>query len=131
VRHLRVRQISATLSGFASCMRGPWNYESPGCASVGGEFWFPERGAGDGVLDALNYRSEETQIAISVCNSCAHKSECQQWGLEHEKHGIWGGLNENERRHIRRRLNIIVEEVGVVNFTTGVGNSTHQSNTST
>ena len=131
MRHLRVRQISATLSGFASCMRGPWNYESPGCASVGGEFWFPERAAGDGPIRAINAQSEEVRLAISVCNSCIHKKECRQWGLEHEKHGIWGGLNENERNSIRRRLNIIVKEVGVVNFTTGVGNSPHQGDTFT
>ena len=112
-------------------MRGPWEYEDPSCASVGGDFWFPERAAGDGPIRAINAQSEEVKIAISVCNGCAHKIECRQWGIEHENHGIWGGLTDNERRPIRRRLNIIVEEVGVVNFTTSVGYSPHESDTST
>jgi hypothetical protein len=110
-------------------MRAPWHYESPGCASVGGDFWFPERAAGDGSMAAVNCNSDEVKIAKSVCNSCIHKAECRQWGLEHEYHGIWGGLTDKERRPIRRQLNIIVKEVGVVNFTTSLGNSSYQGDT--
>ena len=109
-------------------MRAPWHYESPGCASVGGDFWFPERKDSD---NSYSYQSPEVAVAKSICNSCIHKSECQQWGLEHEEFGIWGGLTSRERSIIRTRLNIIVEEVGVVNFTTGVGNSSHEGYTST
>jgi hypothetical protein len=112
-------------------MRGPWEYEDPSCASVGGDFWFPDRDAGDGPINALSSQSQEVQIAISVCNSCAHKIECRQWGLEHEHNGIWGGLTEGQRRPFRRQLNIIVKEVGVVNFATSVGYSPHESHTST
>jgi hypothetical protein len=112
-------------------MRGPWEYESPSCASVGGEFWFPEKDASGAGYTALNYQSVEVQIAKSFCNSCLHKEECRQWGLKHERYGIWGGLGERERSLARTRLNIIVEEVGVANFATGVGYSPHESNTST
>ena len=110
-------------------MRGPWEYEDPSCASVGGNFWFPEKTHKDGYGTVFNAQSEEVKIAKSVCNSCIHKIECQQWGLHHEYHGIWGGLSDAERRPIRRRLNIIVKEVGIVNFTESVGNSTHEGNT--
>jgi len=112
-------------------MREPWNYESPRCASVGGDFWFPERAAGDGPVRAVNAQSEEVKIAISVCNSCTHRTECRQWGLEHEYYGIWGGLTEGERRPLRKRLNIIVKEVGIADITAGVGNSPHQGHTFT
>ena len=112
-------------------MRGPWEYEDPSCASVGGEFWFPEKDAGSLGLTVVNYQSAEVALAKTVCNSCVHKSECGQWGLEHERYGIWGGLGERERNDIRRRLNIIVEEVGVVNFTTGVGHSPYEGDTTT
>jgi hypothetical protein len=111
-------------------VRGPWEYEDPSCASVGGNFWFPEKTYEDGTGTVFNFQSEEVKIAKSVCNSCIHKIECQQWGLKHEYHGIWGGLSDSERRPIRQKLNIIVKEVGVVNFTTGVGNSPYESNTS-
>jgi hypothetical protein len=111
-------------------VRGPWEYEDPSCASVGGNFWFPEKNGDEtGVL--FNAQSQEARLAKSICNSCVHKSECRQWGLEHETHGIWGGLGDPERRQIRKRLNIIVKEVGFVNSSTSLGNSPHQSHTST
>lgn len=112
-------------------MRGPWEYEDPSCASVGGNFWFPERDADNLGLTVINFQSEEARIARIVCGSCTHKIECQQWGLKHEKYGIWGALTEGEREPIRKRLNIIVEEVGLVNLAESVGNSTHQSDTVT
>jgi hypothetical protein len=111
-------------------MRGPWEYEDPSCASVGGNFWFPEKDHSGGLGTLFNAQSEEVKIAKSICNSCVHKTECRQWGLEHEKHGIWGGLAENERRPIRQRLNIIVKEVGFADVTASVGDSSHQSYTS-
>lgn len=112
-------------------MRGPWEYENPSCASVGGDFWFPEKANSKGVLRTLSGSSFEVQMAKSICGSCVHKTECAQWGLEHEHFGIWGGLAENERGTIRRRLNIIVKEVGVADITASLGNSSHQGHTST
>lgn len=112
-------------------MRGPWEYEDPSCASVGGDFWFPEIEKGVVLLSGSDGRRIESQVAKSICKSCIHKIECQQWGLKHERFGIWGGLAEPDRNIIRRRLNIIVEEVGVADFATGVGYSPHESHTST
>jgi hypothetical protein len=112
-------------------MRGPWAYENPSCASVGSDFWFPDRDAGDSPVRAINAQSEEVKLAISVCNGCAHKFECRQWGIEHERHGIWGGLTEGSRRPFRKLLNITVKEVGFVNLAESLGNSTHQSDTVT
>lgn len=112
-------------------MRGPWEYEDPSCASVGGDFWYPEREKDVLHFSGTNGKQLEVQVAKSICSSCIHKLECQQWGLKHERFGIWGGLAEYDRRPIRRRLNIIVEEVGVANIAAGVGYSPHQSHTTT
>jgi hypothetical protein len=112
-------------------MRGPWEYENPSCASVGGDFWFPEKANAKGVMRTLSGTSFEVQMAKSICNGCIHKSECGQWGIRHEKFGVWGGMTENDRIYQRKRLNIIVEEVGIADITAGVGNSSHQSDTST
>ena len=109
-------------------MREPWEYEDPSCASVGGDFWFAER---DGINFAgTDEKQVQTQVAKKICGSCTHKIECQQWGLKHERFGIWGGLSESDRRPIRKRLNIIVEEINVVGFTACVGDSPYQSNSS-
>ena len=78
-------------------MREPRTYEAPACAEIGGDYWFPEQ----------NSSPMETKIAKSVCNSCAHKIECMEWGIVNEKEfGIWGGLTPVERGRIRRERKI-------------------------
>ena len=42
--------------------------------------------------------------ARAVCASCPVRAECLDYALEHNvRYGIWGGLNEHERRAERRR----------------------------
>lgn len=111
-------------------MREPWEYEDPSCASVGGDFWFPDFDRFATSIIKTEEKKAEIKVAKSICNGCVHKIECQQWGLKHERYGIWGGLSEKERFSIRKRLNITIEEVGIADFTAGVGYSPHESNTS-
>ena len=73
-------------------MRGPWQFEEPSCAEVGGDFWFPEK----------NGIAIELQIAKKICASCTHKTECLEWALANEDFGIWGGTTNIERRRIKR-----------------------------
>lgn len=82
-------------------MRDPRRYESPLCATVGVESFYPEDLIGEGKF--------ETVIAAkSVCNRCQHITECAEWALYNERFGIWGGLTANERKKIRRRRGIQV-----------------------
>jgi len=76
-------------------MREPSQYEAPSCATVGGDYWFPEKESG-GIGQA------EAKLAKSICHSCPHKVECAEWGIYNEYHGIWGGLADLDRRRIRR-----------------------------
>jgi WhiB family redox-sensing transcriptional regulator len=84
-------------------VREPRFYENPACATVGGDFWFPEK------------TSDLTDIALakSICGSCPHRIECAEWGIKKERFGIWGGLSERQRRMIRQQKNITLrgEEV--------------------
>jgi WhiB family redox-sensing transcriptional regulator len=53
-------------------------------------------------------RKEERLIreraAKSICRTCTVKSECLDYALRiREPHGIWGGLNEAERKQILER----------------------------
>lgn len=84
-------------------MREPAKYEAPLCASVGGDFWFPEKEGGSS-------NSTEMLMAKSICGRCPHKAECAEWGIQNESHGIWGGITEGERRFIRRQRKITVKE---------------------
>lgn len=77
-------------------MRSPREYESPLCAQVDGEIWFPEQ-------------SGTTAPAKRICGSCLHKTECAEWGIKHERFGVWGGLSAEERKDVRRKKNILLE----------------------
>jgi WhiB family redox-sensing transcriptional regulator len=87
-------------------VREPRFYESPACASIGGDFWFPEKS--DGTSNSV-----EMLMAKSICKSCPHRIECAEWGVNKERFGIWGGTTESERRAIRQQKNIILEEPNV------------------
>lgn len=84
-------------------MREPAKYEAPLCASVGGDFWFPEKEAGSS-------NSTEMLMAKSICRQCPHQAECAEWGIQNENFGIWGGITEGERRFIRRQRKITIKE---------------------
>lgn len=46
-------------------------------------------------------RAEREMRAKQICESCAVISDCLNYALDiREPHGIWGGLNESERRVI-------------------------------
>lgn len=66
-----------------------------------------EHGACRG-LDPLLFhpeRGESTRDAKAVCATCEVRVECLTWALAtDQKHGIFGGTSERERRRIRRRL---------------------------
>lgn len=44
-------------------------------------------------------RATRERKAKAVCSTCPVRKECLDYALRtHEPHGIWGGLNELERR---------------------------------
>lgn len=50
---------------------------------------------------------ERESRAKDICRSCAVRSECLQYALSiREPHGIWGGLNENERKALLERRSV-------------------------
>lgn len=62
------------------------------CRETDPEAFYPERGASPGP-------------AKRICGLCDVKAECLSYALAHnERFGIWGGLSEEERRHLRRRV---------------------------
>ena len=75
-------------------MRGPWEFEDPRCAEVGGDFFFPEKGQ----------NSIEMRIARKICGGCQHKTECAEWAVANHEVGIWGGTTETTRRRLRKKV---------------------------
>jgi len=49
-------------------------------------------------------RAEREERAKAICASCAVRKACLEYALEiREPHGIWGGLNELERKAVLAR----------------------------
>ena len=49
-------------------------------------------------------RGESTRPAKAVCRTCPVMEQCREHALvNNEKHGIWGGMSERERRAERKR----------------------------
>lgn len=60
------------------------------CLGVDPELFFPERGA-------------STREAKAVCKGCVVREACLAYALRRgERHGVWGGTSERERRRLRR-----------------------------
>ena len=67
-----------------------WRYRGA-CIGEDPDIWYPERG-------------ETTLTAKLICERCEVRGDCLEYALDAgEKHGIWGGTSERERRVLRRR----------------------------
>jgi WhiB family redox-sensing transcriptional regulator len=61
------------------------------CLGFDPELFFPARG-------------DSTREAREICRNCVVREDCLEYALANgEKFGIWGGLDERERRHAQRR----------------------------
>jgi WhiB family redox-sensing transcriptional regulator len=72
------------------------------------------RGADASLFFAPNYfeRREEKDgreaKAKAICERCAVREECLAYALKiREPHGVWGGLNEFERRRLLRNADLL------------------------
>ena len=81
-------------------MRVPFEYENPLCRETAPELFYPDKG------------EDKTHIRLvkTICGRCPHQSECVEWGITKEVHGIWGGLAPTERRRIRMQRRIVLQE---------------------
>ena len=68
-------------------------YRRAACGGVPAELFFPEQSPPD---------PRHVAQAKAICASCPVRDACLAVGMA-EEHGIWGGLDPNERRLLRRR----------------------------
>lgn len=81
-----------------STARSAWGFSAePGqgwrdaalCAQVDLDLWFPDTGG-------------STRDAKRVCFQCPVRLQCLEYAVERkEPWGVWGGLSQRERRHLR------------------------------
>ena len=49
-------------------------------------------------------RADRERAAKTICKTCPVRQPCLNYALRiHEQHGIWGGLNEFERKQLADR----------------------------
>jgi WhiB family transcriptional regulator, redox-sensing transcriptional regulator len=71
-----------------------WRHKAA-CLDLDPELWFPAGTTGPAV--------EQAERAKAVCRSCEVITQCLEWAMEtRQDAGIWGGLDEDERRVLRR-----------------------------
>ena len=67
----------------------PWDHRSKE-VTVTPDLFYPQRGG-------------TARPAKLICEFCPVKQECLDYAIENgEKHGVWGGLSERERRRLRK-----------------------------
>lgn len=65
------------------------------CLGADADLWFPGRG-----------KNQDAKEAKAVCLKCPVRQECLDYAIANvEKHGVWGGKSERERRKIRLARN--------------------------
>ena len=81
--------------------------------------WYPElteRAACKGLDVELFYPDkdiftpDEERLFSRMCIECPVMQMCLEWGLVHERSGIWGGTTPFRRQVARRALNIQVTD---------------------
>jgi WhiB family redox-sensing transcriptional regulator len=66
------------------------------CRDEDPEMFFPVGTTGPAVLQAME--------AKTVCQRCTVRTTCLAWALETgADYGVWGGMDEEERRDLKRR----------------------------
>ena len=86
----------------------PWEFSEPLCREIGGEMFF----AGDeDDPQSMDSNIINTLEAKKICQTCAHIVECADWGIHHERYGVWGGLSPHEMIIARRKRNIVMQSV--------------------
>jgi len=85
------------MSGTASGLEG-WRHKAACKGAQAGLFFQPSQ------FERKHERLAREQAAKSICARCPVREQCLAFALAaREAHGVWGGLNEVERRKLRDR----------------------------
>ena len=73
-----------------------WRHDAA-CREVDPELFFPIGNSGPALL--------QIEEAKQVCRRCTVMEECLRWAIESgQDAGVWGGMSEDERRALKRRM---------------------------
>ena len=73
--------------------------ERAACAGMDTELWFPVT-----AVTKTRHQLLEIRAAKDICHGCQVRMDCLLYALTTgERHGIWGGMTERERRSPKGR----------------------------
>lgn len=87
--------VAAALSISDGTANGDWR-DYAACDPSNADLFFPES---SGIPHDVDIAA-----AKRICKRCPVQAQCLAYAMEHdERTGVWGGLDENERRMLRQR----------------------------
>jgi WhiB family redox-sensing transcriptional regulator len=84
-----VRLLPSAMPATASPSPGDWRDRGL-CVGGDPDTFFPSRG-------------DPGALAREICAACRVRDDCLAYSTEADEHGIWGGLDQDERRNLGRR----------------------------
>ncbi len=57
--------------------------------------------------------ASEQYITKRLCGGCPVKDACLEWGLAHERFGIWGGTTAYRRKLMRKRHKMLMNDIAL------------------
>lgn len=86
---MKPRHLARFLSDVPTITDPPTpDWEGALCAEVESDLWFPDTG-----------RNDIAHQAIRICQRCPLRQTCLDYAIANrERHGVWGGLTERQRR---------------------------------
>lgn len=91
------------------------------------DWWFDYKEVGRDKKHYLDEVSQETKMAISICNRCDALDECRAWALQfHNLSGVWGGLVPPTRTRLQKNMGM-----KPIDFTQTWGSPTYVTNRET
>ena len=95
-RFHRIRKVLRLNSRvYYTLVYNPRNFTDAKCYGVPTEVFYPPQ-------DKFS-PDEERYIRNRICGGCPVIEACGEWGLAHERYGIWGGMTPAMRERERKK----------------------------
>lgn len=72
-------------------------------------FDWMDRGACVGKPADWWFNQTYERFAVSICHRCPSETQCRDYALRNERHGVWGGTTPRDRWKIRRQQDITLD----------------------
>jgi hypothetical protein len=91
--------------------------ESPACEGMDVNFFYP---VGESNDDNAWAKDNVYPQLRKVCGNCDVLDKCRDWAIKHEEWGFWGGMSVYERRQLRKKYKIKLEQPWTSGFLKGI-----------